>query len=87
MLSVWHEHCYDSKQKSRKVFVQICYAESIVILQIRYFNPKTRQFYYHGIHPTMPPDGSSQQPAKNLILAGEPETFSDYAHPYHMVRA
>ena len=34
----------------------------------------------------MPPDGAAGQlPTKNLILAGEPETFSDYAHPYHMV--
>ena len=38
----------------------------------------------------MPPDtpsgGSGQSATKNMILAGEPETFSDYAsHPYHMV--
>jgi len=63
-----------------------------LINQIRYFNPKTRQFYYHGVQPpdlpTMPPDGGAGQlPTKNLILAGEPETFSDYAHPYHMVPA
>ena len=61
--------------------------------QIRYFNPKTRQFYYHAAFPDdstiSPPESASQSPPRNLIVAGEPETFGDYSHPYfahHMVR-
>ena len=71
------------------------------LFQIRYYNPKTRQFYYHNAHhpwlSTMSPAISQPSPGgaaaglinspNNVVLAGEPETFSDLSQPfYQMVR-
>ncbi len=44
---------------------------SISNFQIRYFNPKTKNFYYHGIESVSDPESDN----KNSILAGEPEHF------------
>ena len=59
--------------------------------QVRYYNPKTREFYYHKAYPAISPhqannkdvdtssnDGATLSPADNPqipILAGEPEFF------------
>ena len=68
---------------------------SFISFQIRYYNPKTRQFYYHNAHhpwlstmsPIPPPPGGPINPSNKIVLAGEPETFSELSHPfYQMVR-
>ena len=69
--------------------------DSFISFQIRYYNPKTRQFYYHNAHhpwlstmsPIPPPPGGPINPSNKIVLAGEPETFSELSHPfYQMVR-
>ena len=65
------------------------------LFQIRYFNPKTRQFYYHTAYPwpdlnsnldgtqaTLPANVNSQRGEKTDFLIGEPETFHSQPNPY-----
>jgi len=66
-----------------------------LVNQIRYFNPKTRQFYYHTAYPwpdlnsdldgtqaTLPANVNSQRGEKTDFLIGEPETFHSQPNPY-----
>lgn len=56
----------------RKCHIKIFQWYSVWYLQIRYFNPKTKNFYFHGLTAAGLPSSTSN---KNDVLVGEPEYF------------
>jgi len=48
-------------------------SKNLDVFQIRYFNPKTKSFYFHGLTEAISPSPSSN--SKNSVLVGEPEYY------------